>query len=339
MEVAPRRHVTAGEAETGRLGAHSWRLGARQNQQQNQQNQPPSSLLLLPLPLFSCSASPASLLLTKGVITRRMTAIEEMAGMDILYSDKTGTLTLNRLTVDRSLIEAPCYCRGGRNWAPGRPLLAPRRPAEPAAEPAEPAPFLSSLAPPSSLLLLSFTSFSSSHKGIVIATGVHSFFGKAAHLVDSTEVTGHFKKGVITRRMTAIEEMAGMDILYSDKTGTLTLNRLTVDRSLIEWSKRNREVCLANRWGDWNDEVELGRVDGRDWVQKRREAVEEAGVMRILVPKMVNPTKEERQERITESEKNESCLDEEGLCLDEKCLKWSQNGKGCHGPQEELGQN
>lgn len=34
--------------------------------------------------------------------------------------------------------------------------------------------------------------------------------------------------------MTAIEEMAGMDVLCSDKTGTLTLNKLTVDKNLIE---------------------------------------------------------------------------------------------------------
>ena len=34
--------------------------------------------------------------------------------------------------------------------------------------------------------------------------------------------------------MTAIEEMAGMDVLCSDKTGTLTLNRLTVDKNMIE---------------------------------------------------------------------------------------------------------
>ncbi|KAG9443891.1 hypothetical protein H6P81_015231 [Aristolochia fimbriata] len=140
-------------------------------------------------------------------------------------------------------------------------------------------------------------------EAVVIATGVHSFFGKAAYLVDSTEVIGHFQKvltaignfcicsiaigmileiivmfpiqhrpyrsgvnnllvlliggipiamptvlsvtlaigshrlsqqGAITKRMTAIEEMAGMDVLCSDKTGTLTLNRLTVDRNLIE---------------------------------------------------------------------------------------------------------
>ncbi|KAK8946341.1 Plasma membrane ATPase 4 [Platanthera zijinensis] len=140
-------------------------------------------------------------------------------------------------------------------------------------------------------------------EAIVIATGVHTFFGKAAHLVDSTNNVGHFQKvltsignfcicsialgmlveivvmypiqhrkyraginnllvlliggipiamptvlsvtmaigshrlsqqGAITKRMTAIEEMAGMDVLCSDKTGTLTLNTLTVDASLIE---------------------------------------------------------------------------------------------------------
>ncbi|CAN6448067.1 unnamed protein product [Victoria cruziana] len=140
-------------------------------------------------------------------------------------------------------------------------------------------------------------------EAVVIATGVHTFFGKAAHLVDSTNNVGHFQKvltaignfcicsiavgmiieilvmypiqhrryrdgidnllvlliggipiamptvlsvtmaigshrlseqGAITKRMTAIEEMAGMDVLCSDKTGTLTLNKLTIDKSLIE---------------------------------------------------------------------------------------------------------
>ncbi|KAJ7536909.1 hypothetical protein O6H91_12G088000 [Diphasiastrum complanatum] len=138
---------------------------------------------------------------------------------------------------------------------------------------------------------------------VVIATGVHTFFGKAAHLVDTTNQVGHFQKvltaignfcicsiaigivveiivmypiqkrkyrdginnllvlliggipiamptvlsvtmaigshrlsqqGAITKRMTAIEEMAGMDVLCSDKTGTLTLNKLSVDKNLIE---------------------------------------------------------------------------------------------------------
>ncbi|KAJ0510381.1 putative P-type H(+)-exporting transporter [Helianthus annuus] len=40
-----------------------------------------------------------------GAITKRMTGVEEMAGMDIICSSKTGTLTLNKLTVDKNLIE------------------------------------------------------------------------------------------------------------------------------------------------------------------------------------------------------------------------------------------
>ncbi|CAG7892373.1 unnamed protein product [Brassica rapa] len=147
-------------------------------------------------------------------------------------------------------------------------------------------------------------------EAVVIATGVHTFFGKAAHLVDSTNQVGHFQQvltaignfciisiavgivieiivmypiqrrkyrdgidnllvlliggipiamptvlsvtmaigshklseqGAITKRMTAIEEMAGMDVLCSDKTGTLTLNKLSVDKNLIEVCARGVE--------------------------------------------------------------------------------------------------
>jgi hypothetical protein len=31
-------------------------------------------------------------------------------------------------------------------------------------------------------------------EAVVISTGVHTFVGKAAHLVDSTEVVGHFQE-------------------------------------------------------------------------------------------------------------------------------------------------
>eukprot|EP00195_Chlamydomonas_chlamydogama_P015211 CAMPEP_0202890410 /NCGR_PEP_ID=MMETSP1392-20130828/817_1 /ASSEMBLY_ACC=CAM_ASM_000868 /TAXON_ID=225041 /ORGANISM="Chlamydomonas chlamydogama, Strain SAG 11-48b" /LENGTH=1114 /DNA_ID=CAMNT_0049573971 /DNA_START=250 /DNA_END=3594 /DNA_ORIENTATION=+ len=37
------------------------------------------------------------------------------------------------------------------------------------------------------------------------------------------------KEGAIVARMSAVEEMAGMDVLCSDKTGTLTLNQLSVE--------------------------------------------------------------------------------------------------------------
>lgn len=50
------------------------------------------------------------------------------------------------------------------------------------------------------------------------------------------------QQGAITKRMTAIEEMAGMDVLCSDKTGTLTLNKLTVDRSLIDVFPKNLDA-------------------------------------------------------------------------------------------------
>ena len=45
----------------------------------------------------------------QGAITKRMTTIEEMAGMDVVCSDKTGTLTLNKLTADKTLIEVSLY--------------------------------------------------------------------------------------------------------------------------------------------------------------------------------------------------------------------------------------
>ncbi|KAJ7951416.1 Plasma membrane ATPase [Quillaja saponaria] len=179
-------------------------------------------------------------------------------------------------------------------------------------------------------------------EAVVIATGVNSFFGKAAHLVDSTEVVGHFQKvltsignfcifsiavgmileiivmfpvqhrsyrdginnllvlliggipiamptvlsvtlaigshqlsqqGAITKRMTAIEEMAGMDVLCSDKTGTLTLNRLTVDPNLIEVFNKDMErdtvILLAAR---------AARLENQD-------AIDEAIVNMLADPK------------------------------------------------------
>ena len=41
----------------------------------------------------------AKALATKKAIVSKLTAIEEMAGMDVLFSDKTGTLTKNKITI------------------------------------------------------------------------------------------------------------------------------------------------------------------------------------------------------------------------------------------------
>ncbi|KAG7946127.1 hypothetical protein I3843_14G022800 [Carya illinoinensis] len=61
--------------------------------------------IAMPTVLSVTMAIGSHLLPQQGAITKRMTAIEEMAGMDVLCSDKTGTLTLNKLTVDKNMIE------------------------------------------------------------------------------------------------------------------------------------------------------------------------------------------------------------------------------------------
>ncbi|XP_021851379.2 ATPase 4, plasma membrane-type-like isoform X2 [Spinacia oleracea] len=54
--------------------------------------------------------------------------------------------------------------------------------------------------------------------------------------IDTLAIGSHrlAQQGAITKRMNAIEEMAGMDGLCSDKTGKFILNKLTVDKNLIE---------------------------------------------------------------------------------------------------------
>jgi magnesium-transporting ATPase (P-type) len=51
---------------------------------------------------------------SKGAIVTRLTAIEEMAGMNMLCSDKTGTLTLNKMVIQVShlLKSAALLCDG-----------------------------------------------------------------------------------------------------------------------------------------------------------------------------------------------------------------------------------
>lgn len=43
---------------------------------------------------------------------RRLSALEELSGMEVLCSDKTGTLTLNRLTLDKEDVEVGGECAG-----------------------------------------------------------------------------------------------------------------------------------------------------------------------------------------------------------------------------------
>jgi len=53
------------------------------------------------------------------------------------------------------------------------------------------------------------------------------------------------KQKAILSRLSAIEELAGVDVLCSDKTGTLTLNQLTVDADIPFGSAKPTDVLTA----------------------------------------------------------------------------------------------
>jgi H+-transporting ATPase len=67
------------------------------------------------------------------------------------------------------------------------------------------------------------------------------------------------KKGAIVSKLASIEELAGMDILCSDKTGTLTKNQLTIGEPFTVGEYDSNEVilyaALASRTED-NDQID-----------------------------------------------------------------------------------
>ncbi|KAG5545051.1 hypothetical protein RHGRI_017500 [Rhododendron griersonianum] len=75
-------------------------------------------------------------------------------------------------------------------------------------------------------------------EAVVIATGVHSLFGKAAHLVDSTEVVGHFQQ--ILNFCEEKEQIAGKVHAISDKFAERGLWSLGV--AIQEVPKKSKEI-------------------------------------------------------------------------------------------------
>ncbi|KAK9833891.1 hypothetical protein WJX74_009082 [Apatococcus lobatus] len=69
------------------------------------------------------------------------------------------------------------------------------------------------------------------------------------------------KEKAIVSRLSALEEMSGMEILASDKTGTLTLNKLTLDpEDIVAWEPYNIDevlshACLSAKWEN-NDAID-----------------------------------------------------------------------------------
>ncbi|MBN2638355.1 MAG: plasma-membrane proton-efflux P-type ATPase [Bacteroidales bacterium] len=168
---------------------------------------------------------------------------------------------------------------------------------------------------------------------VVVATGVHTFFGNTAKLVQSAGSVSHFQKAVlrigdfliflavglaivlifvelyrgekfldliqfilvliiasipvampavlsvtmalgalalsklkaIVSRLQSIEEMAGIDILCSDKTGTLTQNKLTMGEAILFDAKTNQELILAGALAskaENKDAIDLAVIGG-----------------------------------------------------------------------------
>ena len=65
----------------------------------------------------------------RNAIVARLAAIEELAGMNMLCSDKTGTLTLNKMVIQE---ETPIYLEGMTQYeARGACLRCPAWPSVP----------------------------------------------------------------------------------------------------------------------------------------------------------------------------------------------------------------
>ena len=72
-------------------------------------------------------------------------------------------------------------------------------------------------------------------------------------------------KQAIVRRLAAIEELAGVDILCSDKTGTLTQNRLTLSDSFVLGGVSNNQLILCGALASRAEDKDLiVSVEGPD---------------------------------------------------------------------------
>ncbi|KAF9100911.1 hypothetical protein BGX29_006146 [Mortierella sp. GBA35] len=120
---------------------------------------------------------------------------------------------------------------------------------------------------------------------VVTKTGINTFIGRAANLISITTEEGHFQKiinrignflilitvvlvsiiliyelKVIVKRLTAVEEMASILVLCSDKTGTLTLNELTFDEPYLANNYTAEDILLYSYLAaepGANDPIEL----------------------------------------------------------------------------------
>ncbi len=140
------------------------------------------------------------------------------------------------------------------------------------------------------------------------------------------------KKEAVVSRLASIEEVAGVDILCADKTGTLTQNKLTLGDPFVAQGRKSEEVILAaslaSRWEDQDpiDLAVLSVIKDRsslprfqiihfmpfDPVQKRSEADVQApdgkqfkvtkGAFQVILKIAINASEVEGQARLAVEE-------------------------------------
>jgi H+-transporting ATPase len=89
--------------------------------------------------------------------------------------------------------------------------------------------------------------------GLLIA-GVPVALPAVMSLIISFGVIGLAKKKVIVRRISAIEDLSNVDLLLSDKTGTLTKNEIQVARVIAYKPFKEKDLVRYGYWSSVRDE-------------------------------------------------------------------------------------
>ena len=112
--------------------------------------------------------------------------------------------------------------------------------------------------------------------------GKHHFpFKTLIHAHTHTQtLTNTQSKGAIVTRLGAIEELAGMDMLCSDKTGTLTLNKMVIEPS----------DCAFFEPGEDYDSVVFQAALAAKWKEPPRDALDTMVLVVLSLPPLLHPS-------------------------------------------------
>ncbi|CAO3620652.1 unnamed protein product [Mucor hiemalis] len=119
-------------------------------------------------------------------------------------------------------------------------------------------------------------------------------------------------KQVIVKRLTAVEELASVSVLCSDKTGTLTLNELTFDKPWLTNNYTEDDILLYSFLAaepGANDPIESAvrrAAEGQLDILKNRKSAREIPGYKVTKFSPFNPTTKMTQATITDLTTNES---------------------------------